>query len=267
VKPRCSNIVASGGAPQASARAQRLLAQAVGQGGNEPLRNIAQGRAGAVQLVQIGIHRAHRRGDGHVVVVQNDEQPPPFGPRIVQRLIGHASGDGPVTNNRNRVARGLAHVAANGEPQRGRDRGRGMRSAERVKHRLGAFGETGNPAFLPQGGHLPATARQDFVRVALMAHIPDQLVERGAKDGMNGHGQFHHTKRRPQMPACAADDLNCLGPQFGRQIGQFQITQIAQIGGTCDAVQKRRVGAIEVNAFHGLPPMWSQAPCGSGDRK
>ena len=58
----------------------------------------------------------------------------------------------------------------------GRDRGGGMRRAERVVFAFGAPGEAGKPALLAQRADAVAPAGQDLVRIGLVADIPDQPV-------------------------------------------------------------------------------------------
>jgi hypothetical protein len=235
---------AAGLAGQHGARAPGVIAQGWRQRGFEPRREVAQRqpRLRRAQLAQIAAHRADGRGDGHVVVVEDHEQPAPLGPRIVQRLVGHARGDRAVADDGDGVARGLAHVAPHGEAQRGRDRGGTVRRAERVVLALRPLGETRDAAALAQPVHAVPPPGQDLVRIALVADVPDQLVEGRAEDRVQRHGQFHHPQRRAQVPARAADRRDHLGAQFGRQRGQFGIVERAQVVRAGDAVEKRGGG-------------------------
>jgi hypothetical protein len=55
-----------------------------------------------------------------------------------------------------------------------------------------------SPFFLAQRADPVAAARQDLVRVALVADIEDQPVVRGVEDLVDSDGQFDHAKgRRP----------------------------------------------------------------------
>src|SRR5437764_10857938 len=51
-----------------------------------------------------------------------------------------------------------------------------MRGAERVVFALGAFGEAGKSAALPQCADAIAPSGEDLVRIGLMSHVPDQTV-------------------------------------------------------------------------------------------
>ena len=44
---------------------------------------------------------------------------------------------------------------------------------------------------LTQAGHALAPARQNFVRVSLMAHIPHDAIFWGVENIVQGHGEFY----------------------------------------------------------------------------
>jgi len=76
-----------------------------------------------------------------------------------------------------------------------------MRSAERIVFALAAFGETGQATFLAKRANTVASPRQDFMRIALMADVEDQLIVGRVEDRMNSDGHLNHAEARPQMPA------------------------------------------------------------------
>ena len=69
-----------------------------------------------------------------------------------------------------------------------------MRSTERVIFALGAFGETGQAIFLTKRQHTVAPSSQNFVRITLVTHIPDQLVMGGLKHSVDRGRQLDHPK-------------------------------------------------------------------------
>ena len=153
---------------------QRARQEALGQ----PFAQIAEARIGPAgdQPRQIGAHRPHRRGDRHVVVVEDDDQPVLVGAGIVHRLIGHARAHRAVADHGDDIVVAALEIARRRHAQAGRDRGRGMRRAERVIFAFGALGEAGQAAALAQGAHARAPAGDDLVRIGLMADVPDQTV-------------------------------------------------------------------------------------------
>ena len=131
-----------------------------------------------IQPRQIGRHRADRRRDRHVVVVEDDDQPRVHRAGIVHRLIGHAGGHRAVADHRDDVVLAAGEVARHRHAEAGRDRGRGVRGAERVVFALGALGEAGQAAAHAQRADAVAAAGEDLVRIGLMADVPDQPVAR-----------------------------------------------------------------------------------------
>ena len=191
---------------------------------------------------QIGAHRAHRRRDRHVVVVQDHDQAGLHRPGIVHRLIGHAGAHRAVADHGDHIARVLLllEVARHRHAEAGGDRGAGMRRAERVVFALGAAGEAGEAAGLAQRADPVAPAGEDFMRIGLVADIPDQPVARRVEHRMDGDGQLDHAERGAQMPAGDRDGIDGLRAQLFGQLLQLLVGEILQIGRIRDPVQKRR---------------------------
>ena len=123
---------------------------------------------------EIGRHRADRRRDRHVVVVQDDDEARMHRAGIVQRLVGHAGRHGAVADDADDVVRAAGKVARGGHAEPGGNRGRGMRRAEGVVFAFGALGEAGKAVPLPQRADAVAPPGQNLVRIGLVADVPDQ---------------------------------------------------------------------------------------------
>ena len=104
-------------------------------------------RARGDQPREIGRQPAHRRGNRHVVVVEDDDEAIARNARIVHRLIGHARRHRPVADHRNAAARLARQFGRNGKAQRGGNRGGAVRRAERIVEAFRALGEARQPAF------------------------------------------------------------------------------------------------------------------------
>ena len=119
-----------------AARRSQLFGKLLG----ELLGDVAQMQIGAARgdAGEIGRQRAGRRRDRHVVVVEDDDQALVARAGIVHRLIGHAGAHGAVADHADDVVVALREIARDGHAEAGRDRGRGMRGAERVVLALGA---------------------------------------------------------------------------------------------------------------------------------
>ena len=92
-----------------------------------------------------------------------------------------------------------------------------------------AFWKTGKSAFLPQGGKLIFSSGQQFVRIALMPYIPDNLVLRAVKNTVKCNRQFHCSQIRRQMSATFCGGLDQCLPNFCTQWSQLLKGKIFQI--------------------------------------
>ena len=66
-----------------------------------------------------------------------------------------------------------------------------MPHAEKVIRALAHAREPRQAVLLAQGIKGPVASGEDLVGVALMPHVPDQLVPRKIKGGKQGQRQFH----------------------------------------------------------------------------
>ena len=160
----------------------------------------AVGLAG-VEARQIGRHRADRRRDRHVVVVEDDDQARVHRTGIVHGFIGHAGGHRAVADHGDDIVLAAGEVARHGHAEAGGDRGRGVRGAERIVVALGALGEAGEAAGGAQRADAVAAAGQDLVRVGLVADVPDQAVARRVEDVVDRGGQFDDAEAGAEVAA------------------------------------------------------------------
>ncbi len=199
-------------------------------------------------------HRADRRGDRHLVVVEDHEHPAALGAGVVHRLVGHAGADGAVADHSDDVAGRLAEVAGNGEAEPGGDRGRGVCGAEGVVGAFGALGEAGEAAFLAQGADAVAAAGDDLVRIALVADVPDQLVVGRVEDGVDGDGQLDDAEAGTEMAAGLGDG----GDQFGAKLvgegGELVVGHAPQVGRRLHEVEEGGLWPFRSEMSHSSPP-------------
>ena len=213
------------------------------------LRHIADAGIGTRrhQPRKIGAHGADRRGDGHVVVVEDDDQPVLVGAGIVHRLIGHARAHRAVADHRDHIVVAALEVARHRHAQAGGNRGRGMRGAEGIVFAFAALGETGKPAALAQAAHAGAAAGEDLVRIGLVADIPDDPVARCVEHIVQRGGQFDHAQAGAEMPAGDRDDVDQVGAQLVGELAQLVLLQLAQVFRQVDLVQQRGLGIGDVH--------------------
>ena len=87
-----------------------------------------------------------------------------------------------------------------------------MRRAERIELAFATLGEAGKPAARPQRVDAMAAARQNFVRVGLVSHVPDEPVARGVEHVVQRHCQLDHAEARAKMAAGHGHGADCFGP-------------------------------------------------------
>ena len=187
---------------------------------------------------------AHIVGDGHIVVVEDDEDVLIHIAGVVESLEGHPRGHGAVSDDGDVVALLLLHPRRRHHAEGGADGGAGMADAEGVVFAFAAFGEGGQPVRLPHGEHTLAAAGEDLVGVGLMAHIPDQPVVGGVEHIVEGDGEFHHAEAGAEMAAGLTHAVEQVEAQFVRQLGELGRLQPAQVGGGLDLIQQGGFGAV-----------------------
>ena len=181
-------------------------------------------------LAQVGIHlpRQHARqiigerpdvlGYRHVVIVQHDQKIGRQGAGVIQRFEGHAGRQRTIADNGHDAAILAALRSRDGHSQSRADRGAGVTDAESVVFALAAGGERRQPCVLLDGMQLLPPAGQHFVRISLVANIPDQAVIGGVEHVMKGNRELYGAQSCGKMPAAGGDALNQKLAQLLRQI-------------------------------------------------
>ena len=140
-------------------------------------------------------------GDRHVVVIENDDQIGGQARGIVERLVGKTSCHGAVSDHSDDGLRSTAQLPGPDHAQRGTDRGGAVPRVVGVTAALLPLGKAAHSAQLPQGVKPLPASRQQFMRIRLMAHIPDDPVSGKVQGQMKGHGQFNRPEVAGQVTA------------------------------------------------------------------
>ena len=186
-------------------------------------------------------HRADRRRDRHVVVVQHHDQPAAQRAGVVHGLVGHAGAHGAVADHGDHMVVAAGEVARHGHAEPGRDRGRGVRGAERVVFALAAAREARQAAFLAQRADAAAPAGDDLVRIGLVADVPDQPVLRRVEHVVQRHRELDHAQPGAEMAAGDRDGGDRLLAQLVGELAQLVGLQPTDVGRNVDGVEKRRL--------------------------
>src|SRR3954469_10190798 len=112
-----------------------------------------------------------------------------------------------------------------------------MRGAETVVLALGALGETGEPAALPQRPNPLAASGQNFVRVGLVSDVPDQPVVRRVEYVMQGDRQLDDAEACSEMATGYRDRADRLAAQLVGNFLKVFLVDAAQIGRRLDRIQ------------------------------
>ena len=180
------------------------------------LLDVHHGAVGEVAAEKAG-KGARVLGDGHLVVVENDDEAVAHASGLIQCLQRHAAGEGAVADDGHHMFLAAAQIAGRGHAERrGNGRG-GVPHAEVVVGAFRAVGKTGKTAVAAKGFEAVGSAREQLPRIALMAHVPHYGVPCGIEAGEQGYGQFHHAERRGEMAAVLGDDADDDVTQLLRQ--------------------------------------------------
>ncbi len=136
--------------------------------------------------------RPHVARDAHLVVVEHDGDVRARVAGLVEALQGQPTGQRAVADHRHDALRAAPQVAGHGESQRRRDRGAPMSRPEGVVLALLAHAEARQPVELPQPVEASLPPGEQLVRVALVAHVPDDLVPGGIQHVVQRQGQLNH---------------------------------------------------------------------------
>ena len=172
------------------------------------------------QLRQIRGHRPDIAADTHLVIIEHYQQIPLLLARLVKRLQGQSAGQRPVTDDCHYLLIPAAQVARGGKAQGCRNRGAAVTGPERVVRALLPAGEARKTRVLAQTRELFLTAREQLVSVALVPHVPDDLVGGRVERAVQRNSEFHRPQVGRQVPTGARRRLNDALADFRSQTVQ-----------------------------------------------
>ena len=242
------------------------LAQRAGDRVHARVRQWPEGRQAAEAIAQAlaGLHvgrvepqagqalrqLGHRRGVGAAVVVQDDHDPAARVAEVVERLVGHAPGEGAVTDHGDHLAvpsltpqgEGVGHAVGVGEG------GGGVAVLDPVVLGLGPVGVARHPARLLERLEAEAAPGQQLVHVGLVAGVPQEDVAGRLEDAVQGQGQFDGAEVRSQVAAGGGHRLDDEGADLVGQLAQLLLAEGLDVGRRLDALKDHGVW------HHATPP-------------
>jgi hypothetical protein len=185
-----------------------------------------------------------RRVRAAVVVDHDDHRAVLRGGDVVQRLPGHAPGEGAVADDGHDGTGVTADGEGLGQPVGiGQRRGR-VAVLHPVVLALAAARVTGEPAALAEPLEALDPAGQHLVHVGLVAGVEDDRLAGGLEDAVQGDGQLDAAEVGAQVPTGLRDAGDQRVADLGRQGGQRFGREDPQIFGAPERSQERHGSAV-----------------------
>ena len=195
------------------------------------------------QQAQILIQAAVVLGDGHIIVVDKDDEVAVQLGRIVERLERFAAAERTVADDGYHIAVLALEVAALRQTARKAHRGGGVADDEVVVLALVRIAVTGNVVVVLLVQECILTAGQHLVRIGLVGNVEHELVFRGLKNAVQRNGGLHHAEVRAEMAAVTA--------QLGQQCLAHLVCKDVQL---LDVQLFHISRAVDVLDIHSFPP-------------
>ena len=185
-------------------------------------------------------------GDGHAVVVEDDEELPFQRPGVVHPLHGDAVDDARVAHQGAHVtalgiALGIERLAAEQvaacHAHGGRDGGSGVADREEVIRRLARIGEAGHAPGLAKPRQHVGAAGDELVRVALVPDVEQEPIVAEVEDVVQSDGEFDDAEVRREVTAGLHDLFADRVPDLGCELRERVDRHRANVGGARDAGQ------------------------------
>ena len=140
---------------------------------------------GSRDIQQVFVHAADVGVDGHVVVIQDNQQVGVVYSCVIQALESQSPGHGPVSDDCYRLTVFLpVQLGGNSHTQGGGNGSRRVPRAESIVFAFGSFGKTAESLVLPVRAEIFSSSGQDLVGVSLVPDIPHDVIVRSIKNVM-----------------------------------------------------------------------------------
>ncbi|MPM65310.1 hypothetical protein SDC9_112205 [bioreactor metagenome] len=150
----------------------------------------------------------HVFGDGHAVVVEDDNHRLAALSGVGQPFVGQAAREGAVTNEGNHAILLVPKGSGPGHAQRHRDGIGGMPGDKGVVKAFTGLGITRHAAEGTQRFHHRVPSCEHLVAVALMPHVENKPVSAGVKHPVQGNGKLHRAQVGGQMAPAGGNHLH-----------------------------------------------------------
>ena len=201
--------------------------------------------------------RADIVGDRHLVVVQDHDEAPAHVARLVQPFKGQPSGEGAVSDDREHMVFLSRQIPSHRHAESRGNGCRGVSDAEMIKRAFFDFRKTADASKLAQGMEVFRPSGQQLPCVALVPHIPDELVFLRVEYGKERERQLDDAERGGQMPSVGGNRADNGLAQFRRQDLLVGEGQVRHHGRVRDTGEKGRKGTIRFVHEECVPVVWA----------
>ncbi len=149
---------------------------------------------------------------------------------MIEGLEGHAAGESAVPDDGDGPPARAGALGGERHPQRGPDGGAGVPHPEGVVFALTALGERTDAAPFAHRVHAVTTSAEDFVRIALMADVPNQPIVRRVVEIMQRNGELEGAESGGKMSGRLGHALHQEPAQLVGQRRELGLGELAQVG-------------------------------------
>src|SRR5580700_9720377 len=164
---------------------------------------------------------------------------------VVERLVGHAAGEGSVAHDTDDLAGVAAQLARRGESQRIAEPRWCVRVLDEIVLGLLPRGVATEAALLAERVEPVEPAGQHLVNVGLVPGVEDDRVAGALKDAVHRNGELDDPEIGTEMPSGARHRGDQLFTNLRAETGQIFRAQSAQVLWTRDLLEQHQVSLVE----------------------
>jgi hypothetical protein len=216
-----------------AAEAQRQVSQSLLRRRTRLVEALVQAHA-----LEVARDRPDVRRDRHAVVVDDDHHRGLQPAGVMERLVGDAAGEGPVSDHGDDPAvlpDSLAHRLL--QADRVADRGRGVPRTHDVVLGLEDRAERRQALVLADRVEPVAPAREHLVRVGLVPDVPEDLVRRGVEQAVQRDGQLAGAEVGAEVAADLTDRVDDQLAHLLRHVLELLVGELVEVGGRVDRIE------------------------------
>ncbi len=181
------------------------------------------------------------RADRHLVVVDHDQHLRLALADVVERLERQPAHQRRVADDDRDPLHAVAEITRLGEPLGDRQPRPGVTAVEHVVGRFGSAWEAADAVERSEGPETLQSAREQLVRVGLVAGVPHDPVARRLQQPMEGDRELDDAEGRTEVAARLRDSRDDRFADLGGKLGQLWFGEPAQVPGTGELGQDGHV--------------------------